>query len=357
MDVDGDGLSDLVNLFQSVKSKKVKNFAESWISQGDGSFQDDRQEKSVVSFGEYDVDEKSHFQQRYMPMDVDGDGLSDLVHIYQCRTKKQKTCASISISQGDGTFQRLIRNPYVGNWSDVDASDARSYLPMDVNADGLSDLVEIAKCSRDGKDKTCAASWISKGNRFSRYIKDEQEASTVGAWSDVNASDARRYLPMDVNADGLSDLVEIAKCSRDGKDKTCAASWISKGDGRFSRYIDDEQEASTVGVWSDVDAPNARRYLTIDVNGDSLPDLVEIAKCFRDGKDKTCAASYISKGDGSFIRYISDEQIASDVGGWSNVNADDARRYLPMDVNGDGLSDLVELYKGKLRVRSFGKST
>ncbi len=326
MDVNGDGLADLVEIFK--KEKKTR--AKSWISQGDGRFKPGPVSSEIGDWS----DVTANNARRYVPIDVNGDGLTDLMEIFQAN---EKTRARSWISQGDGRLKGGPISSVIGDWSDVTAKNARRYVPIDVNGDGLTDLVEIFK----KKEKTGANSWISQGDgRF----EGGPVSSVIGDWSDVyRVENPRRYLPMDVNGDGLSDLVEIFK----KKEKTGANSWISQGNGRFISG----SEPSEIGDWSDIyslhavgffyavgsywaDNPDASRYLSIDVNGDGLSDLVEIFKA----KKKTDANSWISQGNG---RFISGPE-ASEIGDWSSNS-----NYFDIDVNGDGLTDLVEIFKAK----------
>ena len=266
---------------------------------------------------------------RYLPIDMNGDGLLDLVEIF--KRESDKTNAKSWGNQGNGNFDPMnSSSSNIGGWSNVDANNARRYLPMDANGDGLEDLAEIYQASKE----TGVATWQSQGDgSFTELVWKNR----IGDWSNVNAGDARQYLTMDVNGDGLKDIVELFKgdCGTNGATATCANSWLNKGNGELAAM---EPKASKIGDWSNVDANNARRYLPMDVNGDGLEDLVEIYR----RSEETRAATWQSQGDGSFTGL----ELYNPIGDWSNVNAGDARQYLTMDVNRDGMSDIVEIYKG-----------
>ena len=178
------------------------------------------------------------------------------------------------------------------------------------DVDTVPAIVEIYKA---GRDKTGAAIWENTKPRF----RKAGDPSMIGGWSDANASDARRYLDMDVDGDGLADIVEIYEAA---DRKTNATIWRNTGRGFvFAGY-------SVIGDWSDVDAPNARRYLVMHLDGNRLPALIEI---YRAGDRKTNATVWQSTGEGfTFLTY-------SNIGNWSDTDARNARRYLIMDVPRD----------------------
>ena len=254
---------------------------------------------------------------RYLDMDVDGDGLADIVEIY--KVAGNRTGATVW-RNGDDGFRLMADPATIGAWSNVDAPDARRYRAMDVNGDGLADLVEIYKAAAG---RTNATVWLSTGTGF----RQSGNPSRIGGWTNVGAPDARRYLDMDANGDGLSDLVEIYRTARG---TTNATTWQSTG-----RAFRQSGKPSHIGGWSDVGAPDARRYLAMDADGDRRMDIVEIHKAA--GK-KTNAVLWWNTGEGFIFAG------ASQIGGWSDVDAPNARRYLVMDADGDRLPDIVEIY-------------
>jgi len=322
IDMNGDGLLDLVEIF---KRQSNQTNTSSWGNQGNGGFAPMNSSSSNIG-GWTNADAID--ARRYLPMDANGDGLEDIAEIYRVASA---TGAATWQSQGNGSFTGLVLGNRIGNWSNVNAGDARQYLTMDVNGDGLLDLVEIFKRR---SNQTNATSWGNQGN--GNFALMGSGSSNIGNWSNVDANNARRYLPMDVNGDGLQDLVEIYQA----RNSTGATSWQSQGDGSFRLFA----VGNRIGSWSNVNASDARQYLTMDVNGDGLKDIVELFKgnCGTSGATATCANSWFNKGNGTLAPM---NPKASKIGDWSNVDANNARRYLPMDVNGDGLEDLVEIYR------------
>lgn len=187
---------------------------------------------------------------------------------------------------------------------------SRRYLPMDLNADGFPDITQLFGCS----GLTCATNWIGSGSKFRMG-----EKPFVGGVTS-------RYLPMDINADGLPDIVEVFQCGGG----TCATNWVNDG-ATFN-----SEKTSHIGEWSDVGAPDARRYLPMDVNEDGLPDLVELFKY----AGRTQANSWVNNG----ISFNGSE--SSQLGEWADLKSERTITFMPVDVNLDGISDIVEIAPG-----------
>ncbi|BDW95727.1 hypothetical protein MACH10_14120 [Thalassospira tepidiphila] len=329
MDTNGDGMLDIVELYQNGYATR----AHSWLSTG----------SEFVSGPDSEIggwtDVNAPDARRYLVMDVNDDRLPDIVELY--KNGSNSTYAHAWVNTGNG-FESGP-NSYMGGWSDVNghdthgvycegwwifqschstsnyqaATDTRRYLAMDASGDGRTDIVELYK---EGSS-TNAKVWQSTSSGFVAGPN-----SYIGGWTDVNAPDARRYLPIDANADGLVDIVEVFQHS---PTTTHAHSWLNTGAGFISG------PDRNIGGWSDVNAPDARRYLPIDTNADGLTDIVEI---YQQGAERTNAHSWLNSEQGFMNGPI------SYIGGWTDVNSSNARRYLPMDTNGDGLADIVEIF-------------
>ncbi|NEO69255.1 hypothetical protein [Moorena sp. SIO3H5] len=282
-DVNGDGESDLVEVWNSNNSF----FAATWISNGQGGFNFGGNTR-VGDFRD-DTD--------YLVADVNGDGESDLVEVWN---SNNSFFAATWISDGNGGFN-LGGNTRVGDFrADTD------YLVADVNGDGESDLVEVW----NSNNSFFAATWVSDGNGGF----DLAGNTRVGDFRDDTD-----YLVADVNGDGESDLVEVWNSNN----SFFAATWISDGNGGFNLGGN-----TRVGDFRD-----DTDYLVADVNGDGESDLVEVWN----NNNNFFAATWISDGNGGFSL-------------GSNTQVGDFRDdtdYLVTDVNSDAQSDLVELWNNQ----------
>ena len=175
-DVNGDGRSDLVRIWQNGGNA----FAQVNLSNGTG-FPSQSFNSSV---GGWNPAVEDHFS------DVNGDGKSDLVRIYE-NTGSGNAFAQINLSNGKG-FPEQIWNSSVGGWN---PATIKNYF-VDVNGDSRSDLVRIWQNG---------ASAFAQVNLFNGFGFAEQSwNSSIGGWN-TNIKDAF----VDVNGDGKGDLVRI----------------------------------------------------------------------------------------------------------------------------------------------------
>ncbi|KLN58862.1 hypothetical protein WH96_20765, partial [Kiloniella spongiae] len=178
-DVDADGLSDVVLVYDSPFGLSIYNFR----SNGDGSFTKGiklREEGNWLGGGSMNVS------------DVNGDGLDDVIMVWN--SSNSLSVANI-LSHGDGRFGAYDpKNTYLDltDWSgDYDV------IPADLNGDELVDLV-LAKLTSNG--------WL-----VSQFLANGKGSfvpmgtvATSGDWSDRDA----QFLG-DVDGDGMSDLVAV----------------------------------------------------------------------------------------------------------------------------------------------------
>ncbi|MFA6394083.1 MAG: FG-GAP-like repeat-containing protein [Patescibacteria group bacterium] len=224
--------------------------------------------------------------------DVNGDGFSDLLQIYN----SSESYVKVYINDADGTgwtynsnYDQSITNPYHPLEFNL--------LPIgDFNGDGLPDFINCAG--------SCTA-----------YINDGDGTGWSGDGNyDFPASVSVDSHVVDVNGDGFDDFAE--------KDDNNLKIYINNGDGTGWTYDSNY----------DFSASNDNPVPFGDFNGDGLPDLLS---------GSTGCNAYINKGNGT---------------GWSA----DATNYTvpneagcsasPVDVDGDGLSDLVNKLNETIKV-------
>lgn len=240
---------------------------------------------------------------KWFSMDLDGNGITDLVHLTTLSGAYR-----VWLSNGDGTF--AIRE--FSTTADTNLSDG-SWQMLDVNGDGKPDLVHLT--TAPGLIQV----WISNGDgtfTIAPFTTNQDTVLSNGSW-----------LTIDVDGDGLADLLHLTTNS--GEDMRV---WKSNGNGTFT--------ISQVNGGGGTQL-NQSQWQVLDLNGDGLADLVQIysdtANC-RGGVTHMYFKTRISNGAGGF-------QVAStgDLGRvWCAVV------YLNFfsiqaDVNGDGLMDLVLL--------------
>ncbi|MBJ7539622.1 SpvB/TcaC N-terminal domain-containing protein, partial [Marinomonas transparens] len=269
---------------------------------------------SNVSVGGWSDVGSSH-QRRYLSFDHDLDGKTDLIEIFK---DGGKAGATVWFKGDVGFHAGPISD--IGDWADIGSSYQREYLVMDHDRDGRTDIIELYES--DGS--TGAKVWRNSGSGF-----ESGPQSEVGGWASIGSAHQRRHLVFDANKDGWTDIVELY---RHENSYTAAKLWLNQqGNGFAGNNLD----TSYVGNWSDVNSEKARRYLTVDANGDGMTDILEIYHL--DGK--TWVSRFISHGAG----FNFDGNTLLD--DWVDLGAANGHQFYPMDVNGDGLQDLVKLYQ------------
>jgi hypothetical protein len=238
---------------------------------------------------------------RYL-VDVNGDGLPDVVGF---------ATNGVYVSLNNGTSfgsPQLWINDFgtAQRWTN---NTARPRFPVDINSDGLPDVVGF---TTDGVYVS-----LNNGTSFSprqRWINAYGSAPAAGGWSDNNVYP--RHL-VDVNGDEVPDIVGFG----------AAGVYVSLNTGTSfgspQLWINDFGTAQT---WTD---NNVYPRSLVDVNGDGRPDVVGFAT------DGVHVSLNTGTSFGPRQRWINDFGTANS---WTNNSA--YPRVL-VDVNGDGLADVV----------------
>lgn len=293
-DVNGDGKDDLIELYPNGWNWGRRLY----LSNGTGFV---AQTATGNSQGGFSKDS------RFFLMDVDGDGKSDMVELFTCGIFPVNLCRATSLSNGTAFTLASTNEPGIGSGTD------RQIYPADVNGDGRQDLIEVYSAGFGAGGRHI---WLSTGTGFVSGTTD-----TGMQFSTPDADGAgSRFLVMDVNADGKSDMVELYPFLTMYTRRT----WISTG---YSFAL-----ASTDSVMPS--ATNAR-HIAADLNGDKRSDLIELSPYGLSTKRRI----WLSTG-GGFVQGANDTSIGS----FSCSKGKCTSEFLGMDVNGDGLEEMTEVY-------------
>ncbi len=250
--------------------------------------------------------------------DVNGDGRADLVHLSYVYGSFAGGCASehqLNIDTFLGVAGGGFLHATAQVWTCNVPEQLRAWRLVDLNRDGKADLAAVW---RDPSGAGLIAySLISDG--FGGY--------TTRSFN-VPAADRYRgrWLPMDLNGDGLGDLVSVDTMQDGNNFDVEVTGLIALGDGNW--------QATTKTVWPLYSAPDAAAWRTADVNGDGLADLVHPS--FFGGTvlvDGLVAAPQWGQRD--FV--LSPMSLP---GSFSNSLTPDLQSWHAIDVNGDGWSEL-----------------
>lgn len=227
-------------------------------------------------------------------IDIDGDGKTDMLEIDATLGVAWRRTW---ISDGSGFIETSDELGMSGS------TNAR-FLPADVDGDGKVDVIELYPAGLTWGRRT----WISNGTGF-----DEASNEPASAIYDADS----QFFPMDVDGDGKTDLLELRPVF--GAYRRV----VWRSDGTDFTAISEEG-----GIAYDADA----RFYPMDVNGDGKSDLVELSTGW--GTPWGTWGRRVWMSDGS--RFVAGAQdfIAR--------NADD--QFLPMDINGDGKTDLTQIH-------------
>ena len=171
----------------------------------------------------------------WLPADLNADGKTDIVHAVE-----NSDYVHTWMSNGDGTFAVGTFSPGAGY-----AIPNGLWLPMDLNADGKTDIVHAVENS------DYVHTWMSNGDgtfAVGTFSPGAGYAIPNGLW-----------LPADLNADGKTDIVHAVQNS------DYVHTWMSNGDGTFA--------VGTFSPGAGYAIPNGL-WLPMDLNADGKTDIV-----------------------------------------------------------------------------------
>ena len=240
--------------------------------------------------------------------DYNGDGLSDFgLSSRRIGGKNVYMYASIRYSNGVDQFDDRV---HLRSYSSKKQSRHVKYFSdsADFDGDGKGEFMEIAKY---GKNQPHIVEVANDNNRFDTWL----DLSSLGGHPVLSRA---RYHVGDFNGDGMADLGLEYRSSN----QTRLAIYYSTGssfESGFNEIIDSN--------WSRDD-----RSLSFDVNADGLPDLTRIIK----DEDQTRMKILVNNG----VMFNEETDFVIDSNRWNKKD-----REIPVDIDGDGSIDLVRYYE------------
>jgi RHS repeat-associated protein len=267
LDVNGDGKTDLVRIgFASsgaVAEAKVYLSNGSYFGSSYGGIAD-----GTIQLGNFYA---QGAPVQYVPMDVNGDGATDLVAV-GFQASGQNGEAQVFLANG-GSFTKgdlTVLGPQI-----VAALVTANYA-MDVNGDGRTDLVRVGCTGANSGD---AAVYLSTGRGFGSGAVSHTPLGVC-----FSQMVPPYNLTMDVNGDGRTDLVRIAFAA--SGTAMSADTYLATGLGFTKQSTSSAGNAYSQGA--------AYEHLVLDVNGDGMSDFVKVG--FSSYGATALALTYLSNG-------------------------------------------------------------
>jgi RHS repeat-associated protein len=230
--------------------------------------------------------------------DVNGDGLVDLVYTYQNGT----TLAIATLFSNGSTFAPSSTDQTSPT---ISFAAGAQVLAFDFNGDGMTDLLYSTQ-NGDTLDLTL---FLSQG--LDGFV---QQGNPLPSGSSLSSGGT--LLAIDLNADGLGDLLQV---SVQGSELVC-------------QQVFSNATSFQLGPSASLQVPNLGNALPLimaaDVNGDGLPEFVVATD-----NGSALQLSVLILVNGTLTLQAGVTQPSSSVS-WGCA-------VLPMDFNGDGKTDLV----------------
>jgi RHS repeat-associated protein len=279
-----------------------------------------------------------HRARRWVPVDVTGDGLDDLVYLPDDRHPNQ---IEVLVQQPDGSYTHHTDGIQAA-FPDDGRVTASNWKFGDFNGDGRADL---AYTTCHGTGLSCELNvdvFTARGDGTWN-----QHGLEVFQWANTTF-DAASILPADVNGDGRTDLVHLDNSKRPGSvpAQTVIRTLIAqpedpaKNIGPLSTNIVFADGGREQPI-SNTSGDDTLGWRPGDINGDARTDLVHLAPT-SGGTTLRVEVARVGAG-GVWTARTSPDVLPPVSTSWDGLSASDATQWRLGDINGDGTTDLIHL--------------
>jgi hypothetical protein len=268
---------------------------------------------------------------RFLPLDLNGDGLTDMLYY-----RPGSGYAGVYLSHGDGTFRYVSyvdggtsHGGFIGDMS----SPSDTFVALDLNGDGKSDFIQY----RPGGHWAFACLSVGDGSVSCQTLSSP--SGTILGTSDNFGLGNEQIVALDLNGDGLSDFILYAP------GHGLASAFLSNSNGTFTQIVYRANNNSGGGFPGDLSSPNDT-FAALDLNGDGYSDFIE----YRPGGGY--AFECMSNGDGTVTCGQLSTPSLQSFGMIDNFNFGN-EHILPLDLNKDGRIDFLLYAPGHGLVRAY----
>jgi hypothetical protein len=243
------------------------------------------------------------------------------------------------------------------------------HATMDLTGDGLPDLVVTDKCDEAGVGTNRWEVYENTGSGFAaeptmwsvpELFVDDQLYLTANGTGDCGSSGGYlRHTTLDLNGDGLPDLVVTDKCDEAGVGTNRWEVYENTGSGFAAEpttwsvpelFVDDQLYLTANGTGDCGGEDGYLRHQLADMDADGLTDLLITDRCDGAGVGTNRWEYYRNQGDGfaaeptmwSTPEMFVDDQLYLTANGSGDCGGEGGYfRHQMMDIDGDALQDLV----------------
>jgi RHS repeat-associated protein len=279
MDVNGDGLPDVVVSAPALFNGGMGVYFNGLTSTNEVGF-GNAKSLQVQSAGTVDAEALRFNNPVVSALDMDGDGLVDLVHMPRA---KVYTIFSLAFNNGWSWVGRSVSTATAQDAKINFTSDARNVRVMDVNGDGLVDVVYSSPT--EYQTFFSLGRYPGGGDQFGNATRTTTTTADISndpvtACAPWSATPARFSDPdvmvADMNGDGLPDIVRL----RSGQ----ILYWPGRGNGFWGTGARNDCAGGNFAVDRHIEMLSPPQFgvfdpgslMLSDVNGDGLADLVEV---------------------------------------------------------------------------------
>jgi hypothetical protein len=318
LDLNGDGKTDFVQQWNNSGCLSLVTY----ISKGDGTFAiRNFQPSPCQSFnsqaGAFNGPPEP-LGPGLIPLDLNGDGKIDLV---QTVHNNNNVSLTTYLSNGDGTFTVGSFNCPNCGFDSLGVGKGPGLIALDLNGDGRTDLVQ------PWNNNGCLyfVTWLNNGD--GTFNIGLYYPGWCNGFDTMGAGKGPGLMTMDLDGDGKTDLVQ--QWNNNGI--VTLIYYISKGDGTFTN-------GSFTCSYCGFDSMGAGKgpgLIALDLNGDGNVDLVQQWN----NNGSLYFVTWLNGGNGTF-----NIGVYNPSSGFDSNGAGKGPGLLPLDLNGDGKTDLVQLW-------------